>query len=116
MAISEYKTGLQTISGTEWSLSTDTLYSTGNAQASSGVYQVFADTSGLAAGNILQLTFYEKCRTGDTQRVIDKVYLNGAQTTPMFVSPSMVLVNGWDVSAKTVSGTCSLAWSVRKVA
>ena len=93
MAISELYSGTEAVSTTEWSLTTDT--SGPDADTTDGVFQVFLDLSDMVAGDELEIKAYEKCRSGDTQRLIDMWVLNGAQSSPMWVSPSMIMLHGW---------------------
>ncbi|MGE0362774.1 MAG: hypothetical protein AB7R67_18825 [Vicinamibacterales bacterium] len=116
MAISEAFSGTEAVSTTEHSLTTDTSYDTGDAQTDDGVYQVWLDVSDMIAGDQLQIRVYEKCRSGDTQRVVYEAILDGAQANPLWVSPSLVLMHGWDVTLDALAGTITVLWSIRKVA
>lgn len=115
MAISELITGTEAVGGTEHSLATDTSYDTGDAQTTDGVYQVWLDVSDMIAGDQLQIRIYEKVRSGDTQRVVYSAILAGPQMDPIWVSPSLVLLHGWDVSCKALAGTITVNWSIRQV-
>lgn len=116
MAISEPITGTEAISTTEHSLATDTSYDTGDAQTDDGVYQFFLDVSDMVAGDQLQIRVYEKVRSGDTQRIVYQTILTGAQSEPIWVSPSLVLLHGWDITCDALAGTITVNWSIRKVA
>lgn len=116
MAISEAITGTEAISTTEHSLATDTSYDTGDAQTDDGVYQAFLDVSDMIAGDQLQIRIYEKVRSGDTQRIVYQAILSGAQSEPIWVSPSLVLMHGWDITCDALVGTITVNWSIRKVA
>jgi hypothetical protein len=116
MAIVELITGTEAVSTTEWSLATDTSYDTGDAQTTDGVYQVFLDLSDMIAGDQLQIRIYEKVRTGDTQRIVYQSILSGAQSEPIWVSPSLMLINGWDITCDALAGTITVLWSIRQVA
>jgi hypothetical protein len=115
MAISEYKTGTATISTTEYSL-----VGTAGALATDttdGVFQVFIDAAALAAGDEFEIAVKEKATSGGTQRLIFKATLAGAQGSPIWVSPSLILMHGWDVTMDKIAGTDrSISWSVRQVA
>lgn len=116
MAITQAFTGSATITTTEYSCPANTTYSSGSPQTSAGIYQVFLDTSDMVAGDQLQIRIYEKCRSGDTQRVIYESILTGTMAST-WVSPSLVLINGWDVTLDTLAGTTIVVnWSIRKVA
>lgn len=116
MPITELITGTEAIGSTEWSLATDTSYDTGDAQTTDGVFQVFIDVSDMVAGDQLEIKIYEKVRSGDTQRVVYKSTLTGAQNEPIWVSPSLILMHGWDITCDAISGTITVNWSIRQVA
>lgn len=115
MAVTEPITGTESVTSTEHSMATDTSYDTGDAQTTAGVYQACLDLSDMVAGDQLQLRIYEKCRSGDTQRVAFEDILTGAQSQPLWFSPALMLKNGWDFTAKTLAGTSiTVLWSIRK--
>lgn len=116
MAITELITGTEAVSTTEWSLATDTSYDTADAQTSDGVFQFFLDVSDMVLGDQLQIRVYEKCRSGDTQRIVEEWVLNGVQGKPLFVTPALVLMHGWDVTCDALAGTITVNWSLRQVA
>lgn len=116
MAISEPITGTEAVSTTEWSLATDTSYDSGDAQTTDGVFQVWLDLSDMVAGDQLQVRMYEKVRSGDTQRIFAEWILAGAQSSPIWVSPTFVLLHGWDVTCDALAGTITVNWSIRQVA
>lgn len=116
MAISEFVTGTEAIGTTEHSLATDTSYDTGDAQTTDGVYQVWLDLSDMVAGDQLQIRVYEKVRSGDTQRVVEEWVLTGAQSKPIWVSPTLIMLHGWDVTLDALAGTITVNWSIRQVA
>lgn len=116
MAITELISGTEAISTTEWSLATDTSYDTGDAQTTDGVFQVWLDLSDMIAGDQLQIRIYEKVRSADTQRIAYEAILTGAQSQPVWVSPSLVLMHGWDITADALAGTITVNWSIRQVA
>jgi hypothetical protein len=113
MAISELYSGTENISTTEHSLTTDTAGP--DADTTDGVFQVFIDTFDMVAGDQLQIRVYEKVRAADTQRVVYEAILTGAQPTPIWVSPSLILMHGWDVTLDALAGTITVNWSIRSV-
>ena len=116
MAISEAFTGSSTITTTEYSCPNAATYSSASAKTTAGVYQVFLDTSDMIPGDQLQIRVYEKCRSVDTQRTIYESILTGGMTDT-WVSPSLILMNGWDVTVTTLAGTTIIVnWSIRQVA
>lgn len=114
MAITELYSGTEAVSTTEWSCTTDTAGP--DADTTDGVIQVFLDVSDMIAGDELQIRIYEKCRSGDTQRIVFQATLVGAQSEPMWVSPSLILMHGWDVTLDAIAGTITVLWSIRQVA
>lgn len=116
MAITELITGTEAVGTTEHSLATDTSYDTGDAQTTDGVFQVWLDVSDMVAGDTLQIRGYEKVRSGDTQRVFFEIFLSGAQAEPNWVSPSFILLHGWDFTLDAIAGTITVNWSIRQVA
>ena len=115
MAITEAYAGTAAIGATEYSAPNAATYSAGSAITADGVYQVFLDTSDMVAGDQLQIRIYEKCRSTDTQRVIYESVLTGTMAET-WVSPSLILLHGWDVTLDALSGTITVNWSIRKVA
>ena len=115
MAITEAYAGSATISTTEISVVSGT--STLQSITTAGVYQLFLDLSTMVAGDSFRLRVKEKTQSSSTQRVAVDVTLSGAQTEPVYITASMVLMNGWDMTLLRVGGTNrSIEWSIRKVA
>ena len=115
MAITEAFAGTESVTTSEWSITTDTAGP--DVETSDGVFQVFLDVSDMVAGDILRIKFYEKVQAADTQRCFHEVILREVQSTPIWVSPSFILMNGWDVTLYAVAGTnITVTWSIRKVA
>lgn len=115
MAIAEI-TGTQAVDTTEHSLATDTSYGTDDAQTDDGVVQTFLDVSDMVAGDQLQLRVYEKVQnSSDTQRVVYEAVLTGAQAQPVFVTPALTLIHGWDVTCDALAGTITVGWSIRRI-
>jgi hypothetical protein len=85
-------------------------------ETSDGVFQVFLDLSDMVTGDELQIRIYEKTQAGDTQRIVYQSNLIGPQSPAIWVSPSLVLMNGWDVTLDAIAGTITVTWSIRKVA
>lgn len=113
MAITSAYAGTATVGTTEYSLvnNSTTLASSTNV----GVYQVFIDTINMASGDQYEIRIKEKVISGGTQYTIYTSVIDGSQSSP-FVSPTLVLMNGWDVTMDKVTGTDrSFSWSIRKV-
>jgi hypothetical protein len=116
MAISEYFAGSQALdNATEWSLSTDTSF-TPDAQTDDGVYQLYVDLNDMVNTDIVRFRMYEKVGSGSTQRVAWECVLRDAQTELILVSPSFLLMHGWDFTAIMLSATnYTCDWSIRRV-
>lgn len=102
-----------TIGSTEYSLPNDSTSLT--AQTDDCILQVYIDFDAMAAGDEYRIRLYEKINAGTARTIIDtRVY--GDQSSP-WVSPSLIVGEGWDVTVTKVSGTDrSIPWSIRKVA
>ena len=114
--ITEPYSGSATIGATEYSAPLNANFVANVGVTVDGVYQVFLDTSDMIAGDQLQIRIYEKCRAADTQRIIYEAILTGGMSDS-WVSPSLILMHGWDVSLLTLAGTSIIVnWSIRQVA
>jgi hypothetical protein len=118
VAITEAFASSQAVDTTEWSCPRDASYDAGSPQTGDGVYQVFLDVNDMVTGDELQIRVYEKVQAADTQRVVYQSTLIGPQSPPVWVSPSLILMNGWDVTLDQIAGTSGITvtWSIRKVA
>jgi hypothetical protein len=117
MAITEPFAVSQVVTtATEWSMTTDTAGP--DLETSDGVFQVFLDLADMVSGDELQIRIYEKVQSGDQQRIVYQSNLIGPQSPPIWVSPSLVLMHGWDVTLNQMAGTANITitGSIRKVA
>ena len=115
MAITEAYAGTETVTTTEWSLTTDTAGP--DADTNDGVYQCFLDLNALDKGDVFQFKVYEKGGSGSNQRAVYSVRFANAQSEPVWVSPSLILLHGWDCTLLKISGTDrAIDWSIRKIA
>ena len=114
MAISEAYAGSETVGTTEHSLTTDTAGP--DVDTNDGVYQCFLDLNALAKGDVFEFKVYEKVGAASTQRVVYSVRFANAQTEPIWVSPSLILLHGWDMTLDKISGTDrAIDWSIRAI-
>jgi hypothetical protein len=114
MAITEAFSGTEAVSTAEHSMTTDT--DAVSVETSDGIFQAFLDVNDMIAGDELQFRVYEKCRSGDTQRIMYQANLVGAQAQPIWVSPTWILLHGWDMTLDCIAGTnITVLWSIRKV-
>lgn len=108
-------TGTETISTTEHSLTTDS--GGPDVDTTAGIFQAFIDLNALAAGDEFIFRAYETVRTGDTQRLVYTATFAGAQATPIWVSPTLILGVGWDFTLDKVAGTDrAINWRISKIA
>lgn len=114
MAITQLYAGSEAVSTTEHSCTTDTAGP--DADTTDGIFQVFLDVSDMIAGDQLQIRLYEKVQATGTQRVVFQAILTGAQSEPIWVSPTFILMHGWDVTLNALAGTITVEWSIRQVA
>lgn len=82
-----------------------------------GVYQLWVDAYAMAKGDEFIIRMYEKVEgTGGTKKVFSSWSLLGVQTEN-FVSPTFILINGWDMTIQKIAGTDrAFDASIRKVA
>jgi len=115
MAISEAFQNSGTITTTEHFLASNS--TTKTDQTDDGVYQCFLELSNLVAGDEYRIRVYERISSGGTARVVMEWVVAGAQSEPNWVTPSLILLHGWEFSLQKLAGTDrSIAWSIRKIA
>jgi hypothetical protein len=115
MAITEAFSGSETVGTAEHSLTTDTAGP--DTQTDDGIYQVFIDLNALTVTELYEFKIYEKVLSGSTQRIVFSCRFAGVQSQPNYVSPSLILMHGWDMTLDKISGTDrAIDWSIRKVA
>ncbi len=112
MAITEHETGSQTaVIDTEHTLNTT------SPETTDGVYQFVVDTALMVNGDTVIIRVKEKARSGDTIRQIFAASFSHIQSDPLFVSPTFILLHGWDFTLEQTDGTGrAFPWSIRKVA
>src|ERR687891_1670131 len=103
MAISElYSDTGTSISTTEYSLTNDsTVVATQTADA---IIQVVIDFANMAAGDQYEVKVYDKVYGAGSQKKIYHATLTGPQDAP-FVTPSLIVMHGWDVTVKRLAGS-----------
>jgi hypothetical protein len=81
-----------------------------------GVFQCFLDLSALVAGDEYLFQVYEKVQAAGTERVVWRQTFLNAQAEPHWVSPSLVLMHGWDMTLDRQAGSDrTIGWSIRQV-
>jgi len=116
MAITEpFELDGVTIGATEWSVTTNSAGPDLNTTA--GVYQLWVDATAMLKADEFAVRAYEKVEgTGGAQKLFLKMVLSDVQSE-IFVTPTFILMNGWDFTLQKVAGTDRVIdASVRKVA
>lgn len=116
MAISEpYELDGVTVGTTELSIVSGT--TTLQTITDDGVYQLWIDAGNMAKADEFIVKCYEKVEgTGGTKKVFAQWSLQGVQTE-IFVTPTFILINGWDFTITKLAGTDrAFDASIRKVA
>lgn len=117
MAISEpYELDGVTVGSTELSIVSGTT-TLPTPVTDDGVYQLWVDAGNMAKGDEFRIKLYEKVEgTGGTKKVFFQASLLGVQSE-IFVTPSFILINGWDMTITKIAGTDrAFDASIRKVA
>ena len=116
MAISEpYELDGVTVGATELSIVSGT--TTLQTILDDGVYQLWLDAGTMAKGDEFVVKLYEKVEgTGGVKKVFFQARLTDVQSE-IFVTPTFVLINGWDMTIQKITGTDrAFDASIRKVA
>lgn len=108
MSVTTHASGTQSCSAaTEHTL-------TAAPETTAGAYQLMLDLNALTATQNLEIRVKEKTISGGTERVVWYDFASGVQGEEKnWVSPVLMLLNGWDMSIKSNS-TPSIPWSIRK--
>ena len=114
MAFRQPFIGNPTITTTEYSIVTGS--TVGANSLVQGVYTAFFDFSLLAAADSYRVRIYEKATPTSTKRIVHDITVTGVQSEPIYVTPSLFLMNGWDITVVKVAGTDrAIPYSVRQV-
>lgn len=114
MAISEAYSGTQTAT-----INTEHTLNTTSPETTDGIYQIVIDINAMALGDTTEIRVKEKAISTGTQRTAETFVLSQAASADsnLWVSPSLILLHGWDVTLKQTAGTGrAYPWSIRKVA
>lgn len=99
------------------SLDTETTLNSTTPETTVGVFQLVVDVSAMAAGDVTIIRIKEKATSGGTQHKCDQYTIVGAQSKPLWISPSYMFLHGWDFTLEQTDGTArSYPWSIRKAA
>ena len=102
--------GTITTSGTEWSLFANTAGPT--TQTTDATIEVFLDLSDLSGGDMIEVRVYEKVTSGGSQLQIEKPRFYRAGDVATVIGPHRYR-HGYDITAKAISGTPDLGYSLR---
>jgi len=111
----------QAYGGTWTSTLTTTTLNTTTPETTAGVYQILVDVDPLALADTLEIRIKEKAIASSAQRTILTAAIGPADPSAddnCWVSPSLILLHGWDVTIGQIGGTVGklIPWSIRKVA
>lgn len=113
MAISEHASGTRT-AGTPPEASFTVLGTT--ADTTDGVFQLVVDCGAMVNGDAIEIQLLEKAISSSTARLVWEAGLGNAQDEPIYVSPTVILLHGWQFQMKQTAGSArSFPWSIRKV-
>lgn len=84
-------------------------------QADDCILQAWIDFAAMTAPDRYQVRITEKINGGAIRDVFPPVVLDGVQPGP-YVSPSLIVGEGWEVRVKKLAGTDrTIHWSLRKI-
>ncbi len=115
MAVTQaYEIDGVTISTTEISIVSGT--SSLQTVTTAGVYQLWVDPANMVKGDEFRIRIYEKVEaTGGAKKVACEWTLLGVQTE-VFVSPALMLMNGWDMTLLRLAGAdCAFDATIRAI-
>jgi hypothetical protein len=101
MAITEYTINAS-VGTTEYSVTNNS--TTLGSRTEDGIMQAHVDLSAMTAADQYRIRVYEKTRSASSQKAVYEAVVSGTQPEP-FITPSLVVMHGWDVSITKVSGT-----------
>lgn len=115
MAFTEYKTlSAVTVGSTELSIVSGT--TTLSTDTTDGAFQLWIDAANMAKGDEFTVRLYEKVLSTGSKTLFARWSLLGVQSE-VFVTPTFVLMNGWDMTITKIAGTDrAFSASVRQVA
>lgn len=109
MALSEpYELDGVTVGTTEYSIPNNANYSSASPITADHVAHLWLDIANVVKGDRYEVKFYEKCLSGSTQRLLARwtTPISGSGSTPEnMVTPSFMLMHGWDMTIKKLAGT-----------
>jgi hypothetical protein len=106
MALSQISNSSLTVSTTELSLISNS--STLQTNTTAAVYQLFLDLSNLAVGDSFLLKIKEAAAPSSNQYIVLQETFSvggGVFASPIYASPALQLMNGWDMTLTKLYGT-----------
>ena len=105
MAVTQvYEIDGVTVGATELSIVSGT--TTLQSVAVAGAYQLFIDAGTMAKGDEYRVRIYEIVEaTGGTKKVLAQWSLPIGVQTELFVTPTFMLMYGWDMTIQKIAGT-----------
>ncbi len=88
-----------------------------STSTSQGVIQALFDFNNMIAGEQYAVKLYEKVSSAGTQRLMETWITDSAQAEPIFIIPSLLLMQGWDLTVERVptSSTTTSTGSSRHI-
>jgi hypothetical protein len=115
MALTEAFQNSATIGTTEFFLASNS--TTKTDQTTDGAYQLWVDLNALANADEFRIRVYERISSGGTTRIANEWVVSHLQSAPMYVTPTLLFMHGWEYSLTKLTGTDrSIAWSIRRLA
>lgn len=114
MAVTELYAGTETVTTDEWSLTADS--TTIATQTADAVVQAWIDLSAMVRGDAFIIRAYEKVRSADSAAQIFEHVVRNQQSDPLYVTPAMLLMHGWDFTLERFPATGSdraITWGIR---
>lgn len=104
----------QSVGTTEHDLVRDAAFDSGQLQTANVSVQVWLDINNIARGDVFELALYEKVMSSGTVR--RTVLCPQLPIDTIFVTPALLVGNGWAVTLTKISGTDrTIEWSVRQI-
>lgn len=115
MAIAESFQDSASISTAEYFLAADST-TQGSGQSGDAAVQLFLDLANLVNGDEFRVRAWDAISSGGTARVIMEWTVAHAQSEPIWVTPTLLLMHRWDFSITRLAGADrTIAWSIRTV-
>jgi hypothetical protein len=102
--------------GTSTPGSTETTLNATSPETTKCIMQAFFLLSGMVDGDTFEIRVKEKVISGGAQGLVTLFTITNQQAEPAYVTPALLMLNGWDVTLKQTAGSNRpVPWSIRKV-